>query len=100
MKHRLEFLRKAKDYYQRFERDNLFSNAIKEQLELIEKQKLLVRETGDRSLVDCSVVNTIYKLMKNGNNDKATSLAKKFAITDKKMMHIRLRVFADLNEWE
>lgn len=100
MKHRLEFLRKAKDYYTRYQIDNIFSNAIREQLELIEKQKLLVRETGDRSMVDCSVVNTIYKLMKNGHNEKANSLAKKFAITEKKMMHIKLRVLSDLGEWD
>jgi hypothetical protein len=47
-----------------YDKDPLCLVMSKEQLDLIGRQKQLIKRTGDRSIIDCSLCGTITKLIK------------------------------------
>lgn len=100
LRRRLELLSTARDLYANYDRDPLYGVAAKEQLALIEKQKLLIKKTGDRSLVDCSVCDTIGRLLKQDQDAEAEKLAKQFNISEKKMWFLKLKVKSAQGDWQ
>mmetsp|Transcript_324 Transcript_324/g.338 ORF Transcript_324/g.338 Transcript_324/m.338 type:complete len:744 (+) Transcript_324:332-2563(+) len=99
LRRRLELLSTARDLYSNYDRDPLYAVAAKEQLALIEKQKLLIKKTGDRSLVDLSVCDTIGRLLKQDQESEAEKLAKQFQISEKKMWYLKLKIKASQGDW-
>lgn len=99
LKNRIEFLTTAKELYSKYDKDPLYEAATKEHITLITQQKRLIKETQDRGIVDCSICDTIIRLIKHGQESNAEKIAKQFNISDKKMCYLRLRVKVSLNDW-
>lgn len=99
LKNRVEFLTAARELYSKYEKDSLYEAATKEHINLISQQKRLIKETQDRGIVDCSICDTIIRLLKHGQDQNAEKIAKQFNISDKKMCYLRLRVKVSTNDW-
>lgn len=99
MKTRLRLLTNASDFYKSYDKDSLFAAATKEHLDLMGRQKILATTTGDRSLVDCSVCETICRLIQHDNEAEAEKFAKKFGVPEKKMWFLKLKVKASQGDW-
>ena len=76
LKNRVEFLTTAKELYSKYDRDPLYEAATKEHITLITQQKRLIKETQDRGIVDCSICDTIIRLLKHGQDQNAEKIAK------------------------
>jgi Vps16, C-terminal region len=99
LKNRVEFLTTAKELYSKYDKDPLYEAATKEHITLITQQKRLIKETQDRGIVDCSICDTIIRLLKHSQEQNAEKIAKQFNISDKKMWYLRLRVKVSMNDW-
>ena len=99
LKNRVEFLTTAKELYSKYDRDPLYEAATKEHITLITQQKRLIKETQDRGIVDCSICDTIIRLLKHGQDQNAEKIAKQFSISEKKMWYLRLRVKVSVSDW-
>ena len=71
LKNRVEFLTTAKELYAKYDKDPLYEAATKEHITLITQQKRLIKETQDRGIVDCSICDTIIRLLKHGQDQNA-----------------------------
>lgn len=99
LKNRIEYLTSAKDLYGKYDKDLIFEAMTKEHITLITQQKRLIKETQDRGIVDCSICDTIIRLLKHGQEPSAEKLAKQFNITEKKMCFLKLRVKVMTSDW-
>ena len=99
LKNRVEFLTTAKELYSKYDKDPLYEAATKEHITLITQQKRLIKETQDRGIVDCSICDTIIRLLKHGQDQNAEKIAKQFNISEKKLCYLRLRVKISANDW-
>lgn len=99
LKNRVEFLTAARDLYSKHDKDPLYEAATKEHINLISQQKRLIKETQDRGIVDCSICDTIIRLLKHGQDQNAEKIAKQFNISEKKMWYLRLRVKVSTSDW-
>ena len=99
LKNRVELLTAARDLYSKYDKDPLYEAATKEYINLISQQKRLIKETQDRGIVDCSICETIIRLLKHGQDQNAEKIAKQFSISEKKMCYLRLRVKVSTSDW-
>eukprot|EP00357_Protocruzia_adherens_P011493 CAMPEP_0114983650 /NCGR_PEP_ID=MMETSP0216-20121206/6821_1 /TAXON_ID=223996 /ORGANISM="Protocruzia adherens, Strain Boccale" /LENGTH=838 /DNA_ID=CAMNT_0002345663 /DNA_START=131 /DNA_END=2647 /DNA_ORIENTATION=+ len=80
--------------------DGLYSKATEDQLKLLKVQEKLVSNTRNTQKMDKSLSQLIYEAYKEGNAAVAHGLEKEFKVPEKRSWHLKMKAYAESNEWD
>ncbi|KAJ7327284.1 hypothetical protein JRQ81_017043 [Phrynocephalus forsythii] len=95
---RVSSLQNAVDEYYKA-KNEFAAKATEDQIKLLRIQRRL-QDDVDKPYLDCSLHDTVYNLILDGNHKRAEQLYRDFKIPDKRFWWLKINALAEQGDWE
>ncbi|XP_042326077.1 vacuolar protein sorting-associated protein 16 homolog [Sceloporus undulatus] len=95
---RVSSLQNAVDEYYKA-KNEFAAKATEDQIKLLRFQRRL-QDDFDKPYLDCSLHDTVYNLILEGNHKRADQLYRDFKIPDKRFWWLKINALAEQGDWE